>query len=338
MTADSMMTLSEIVGHESVVRQLRRSLKDGRLPHALLFHGPHGVGKRSVARSLAAAMNCERREESGGDCCGTCGSCIKVARDLHPDVVLATLEKTVIPIESIRKLKEEARYRPYEGSRRVFLVDPADRLSIAAQNALLKTLEEPSSTSCIILITTRLMSLLPTTRSRCRILPFGTLRPGRLAERLVSAHGFSSTNAERAARLSGGRFGAALELDLELHDGARDEMLAILGRIGENRSRDHVIEDAERLGGDASETSSRLDLLAGLVRDMMLLEAGGPSEDLVHADRAEQLADLAPRLSPGLETLLERIRLAVADLDAHVNRRVALETLLFDMAERVLPA
>lgn len=336
--SDPMMKLSDIVGHEAVVGLLRRSLTEGRLPHALLFHGPHGVGKRSVALSLAAAMNCERRAGAGGDCCGTCASCLKIARDLHPDVVMFTLEKTVVPIESIRKLKEEARYRPYEGSRRVFLIDPADRLSIAAQNALLKTLEEPSSTSCIILITTRLMNLLATTRSRCRILPFGTLRPDELAGRLVSAHGFGSADAERAARLSGGRFGAALELDLSVHDGAREEMLAILARIAERRSRDHVIEDAEQLGGEADQTATRLDLLAGLVRDMMLLEAGGPSGDLVHADRAADLADLAPRLSPGLEVLLERIRLAVDDLDHNVNRRVALETLLFDMAERVLPA
>jgi DNA polymerase-3 subunit delta' len=291
----------------------------------------------SVARGVAAALNCTSDARTVDDSCGECPSCLKVDKGTHPDVVTITIEKTVIPIESIRKLREEARFRPYEGSRRVFLIDPADRLSIAAQNALLKTLEEPSSPSCIILITSRLMSLLATTRSRCRILGFGTLRPERVAESLVSAHGFAPGDAERAARLSGGRFGAALALDLSLHDAARDDLIAVLGRLAERRARDHVIEDVDRLGDDAGETAARLDLMAGLVRDMMLLEAGSPAGELVHSDRADDLADLAHRLSPDLEILLERIRIAVSDLDHHVNRRVALETLLFDMAERELP-
>ena len=92
MMGDSMMKLGDIVGHEPVVRLLRRSLADGRLPHALLFHGPPGIGKRSVARSLAAAMNCQKRRQTDDDCCGSCISCLKIARNLHPDVVLVTLD------------------------------------------------------------------------------------------------------------------------------------------------------------------------------------------------------------------------------------------------------
>jgi DNA polymerase-3 subunit delta' len=156
-----MTTFDDIVGHEQPLRLVRSALKEGRLHHSLLFHGPEGVGKRTVALLVAAALNCVRT--GGTDTCGACAACHRVGKGLHPDVAVVTLERTMIPIDAIRSLRQEASYRPYEGRRRVFIVDPADRMSIDAQNALLKTLEEPPASSALILVTTRPMHLLPTT-------------------------------------------------------------------------------------------------------------------------------------------------------------------------------
>ncbi|HET6372888.1 MAG TPA: DNA polymerase III subunit delta', partial [Candidatus Polarisedimenticolia bacterium] len=236
--------LADIVGHIHVVASLSKRCAEDRLPHALLFSGPQGVGKRTVALALASAINCLNRPVSARagapswDACGACVSCRKVDKGLHPDVVYVTLEKTVIPIESIRKLREQAAFRPFEGRRRVFIVDPADRMSSEAQNALLKTLEEPPAGSCIILITSRGMHLLPTTRSRCQRIDFSTLPIAALAKRLSDSHEMSAEAALKAARLSGGRFGAALELDLEELDAQRDAILEVLGRLAETGPRD----------------------------------------------------------------------------------------------------
>ena len=337
----------DIAGHDRSLRVLRRSLTSGRMHHSFVFHGPDAVGKRTVAMTLAAALNCTRTGGLGDaagapyvsdDACGLCNSCQKVDKGIHPDVVYLTLERTVIPIDAIRQLRQEAAYRPYEGRWRVFIIDPADRLSADAQNALLKTLEEPSSCSCIILITSRLMHLLPTTRSRCQMLPFGSLPVELLAARLAQRHDMAAPDAARAARLAGGRYGAALSLDLPAHDATRAELLEVLGRLSEPGPRAHVLEDVEAFGKDAEEIASRLTLLAGLVRDMMVLSAGAPASALIHQDSAGDLARLADRFTTRLDAIQDRVRLAASDLERNVNRKLLVETLMFDIGSGAAPA
>jgi DNA polymerase III subunit delta' len=336
-----MMTrLADIAGHGQTLRVLRRALAEGRLHHSLLLHGPEAVGKRTTALALAAALNCLEggRAEDG---CGRCASCLKVGKGIHPDVAYVTLEKTVISIDAIRALRHEAAAKPFEGRRRVFVVDPADRMSPDAQNALLKTLEEPAPATFIFLITARPMHLLPTTRSRCQSHAFGTLPPGDLAERIALARGLPADEALRAARLAGGRFGAALDLDLAAQDAMRDEILGVLGRLAERRPRDHVAEDIEVFGSETEEIAERLEVLAGLVRDMMVLAAGAPEKEAIHAGLASELRALssrlcgrseAPEAAQELAAIMERVGLARSDLERHVNRRLLLETLLFDIA------
>ena len=321
---------SQIAGHQKSLEVLKRAVAEGRLHHSLLFHGPEGVGKRTTAIALAAALNCGARQ--GDDACGVCVSCRKIEKGIHPDLHYVTLEKTVIPIDAIRKLREEAAYRPFEGNRRVFIVDPADRMSADAQNALLKTLEEPSSTSCLVLVTSRLMHLLPTTRSRCAAIAFGTMPPSELAAHLAGTGARTGPDADKAARLSGGRYGAALALDLEEHEAHRDALLSVLGRLSEDHPRAHVLDDIEAFGEDAGGTARQLTILAGLVRDMMVLDSGAPETALIHADRRDDVSMLSARFAGRLDTMLDRVRLASSDIDRNVNRKLLLETLLFDLA------
>ncbi|HEY3175367.1 MAG TPA: DNA polymerase III subunit delta' C-terminal domain-containing protein [Candidatus Polarisedimenticolia bacterium] len=325
---------SEIAGHDRSLGVLRRCLADGRLHHSMIFHGPEAVGKRTVALSLAAALNCR---EGSGEACGACPSCRKVERQIHPDVRYLTLERTVIPIDAVRKLRDEAAYRPFEGRRRVFILDPADRMSTDAQNALLKTLEEPSRSSCLILITSRLMHLLPTTRSRCQLLAFGTMPPSVLTGHLVRLGHRGEAEAARASRLAAGRFGAALELDLEKLETDRDELIEILERLSMEGPRAHVLDDTGFFGTETEEIGEGLTLLAGLVRDMMVLAWGASGEALIHADRTGRLQELAARFSGRLESMLDRVRMASADLERNVNRKLLLETMMFDLAVPAVP-
>jgi DNA polymerase III subunit delta' len=335
-----MITLSHVIGHESSVRALRRGIAAGRLHHALLFHGPEGVGKRTTALAVAAALLCREPDRPEGDACGRCPSCSRVDKGIHADVQYVTLEKTVIPIDAIRSLRQEAGYRPFEGGGRVFLIDPADRLSLEAQNALLKTLEEPASSSRLILITARPAHLLPTTRSRCQALPFGTLPPDELARHLEEEGGLEPALARRAARLSGGRIGIARSMDLDHIDALRDDLIGLLHLLGEDVPRFEVLEQAARLGEDAEEIGERLEVLTSLVRDMMVLSAGGSPDLVLSADRSDDLIRLAGRLSSDPQTfvrMMDRLRLARVDLDRSVNRKLLAETLLLDMAEAARP-
>ena len=165
------MPLREITGHQRLVELLARSIASGTLPPSLLFAGPRGNTKRRTAVAVAQALNCLNPQVSSAittDACGGCAACTRIDRGVHPDVIVVEPGETgAIKIDQIRDVVERSAYRPFEGRRRVVVIDEADGLMAPAQNALLKTLEEPPSLSVFILVTARPDMLLPTVRSRC---------------------------------------------------------------------------------------------------------------------------------------------------------------------------
>ena len=190
------MTFQDVIGHRTLVSLLSRAIAGNALPPSLILAGASGVGKRLVAGAVAQAVNClaprrlpsppsDRRTVIEYDACGACAACARIARGVHPDVVVIEPgENGSIKIDSIRELIDRVGYRPFEGRRRAVIIDDADALVAAAQNALLKTLEEPPSASIFMLITARPDMLLPTVRSRCPHLRFQPLGP-RSEERRV---------------------------------------------------------------------------------------------------------------------------------------------------------
>ncbi len=196
------------------------------MAHAYLFEGPEGVGKELAARALAARLLCEDDALApDADACGQCPSCRLIAADNHPDfhLIHRGLHK-LHPDRSIRQRKglflavdlirhfliEPAAMKPAQGRRRVFLIRDAERMNEEAQNALLKTLEEPPGAACLILVTASAARLLPTIQSRCQRVPFGTLPLEFVAEELARRSGAAAVDARWLAELSGGRLGVAL--------------------------------------------------------------------------------------------------------------------------------
>jgi DNA polymerase III subunit delta' len=162
------MSFRDIAGHRRIVALLARSVARDSLPPSLIFAGPAGAGKRLTATAVAQALNCLQPITPDFDACGRCTACTRIARGVHPDVlVVEPGDMGSIRIEQIRDVIDRAAYRPFEGKRRVVVIDDADAMAAPAQNALLKTLEEPPSSSVFILVTARPDVLLPTVRSRC---------------------------------------------------------------------------------------------------------------------------------------------------------------------------
>src|SRR5262249_11963244 len=161
------MPFAELLGHHRLIDLLKRSIAGGTLPPSLLFVGPSGIGKRAIAMVVAQAVNC-LAPPAPGDACGQCAACKRIARGVHPDVlVVEPGDSGTIKIDQVPDIVDRSGYRPFEGRRRVVVVDEADALVSPAQNALLKTLEEPPPSSIFILVTSRPDVLLPTVRSRC---------------------------------------------------------------------------------------------------------------------------------------------------------------------------
>lgn len=204
------MGFSQLLGNERLKAQLSAALSQNKLAHCFLLAGPEGAGKHTLARLLAAAMECEGRERP---CCA-CPACRKVLSDIHPDVITVdTPERKTVPVERIRALQADAYIRPNEGARKVYLLPRAQALTESAQNALLKLIEEPPPYGVFLLITDNPEKLLPTVRSRCQLLRLAPLTaaqalpalkerfPGRDEESLLSA-----------LRQGGGYLGAAAAL------------------------------------------------------------------------------------------------------------------------------
>ena len=170
------MPFRDLVGHRHLLTLLARSVAQASLPPSLIFSGPQGVGKHRAAVATAQALNClnpETQSPLAVDACGACPACRRIVREAHPAVqAIRPGETGSIKIEQVREAIESAGYRPFEGRRRVFLIEDADALVGPAQNALLKTLEEPRPSSVFILISSAADLLLPTVRSRCSLLRF----------------------------------------------------------------------------------------------------------------------------------------------------------------------
>jgi DNA polymerase-3 subunit delta' len=223
------MPFSTIAGHRPVVELLSRAVARQTLPPSLVFSGPDGVGKRLTAIALAQALNCERRSQSG-DGCGTCASCTRIARGVHADVlVIEPGDSGTIKIEQVREAIDRAAYRPFEGKRRVVIIEEADALFSEAQNALLKTLEEPPPASVFVPRLPRHAAADNSVRCQRR---FGKLS-GRRRAVLVRDHGFAKRTPRAAAAAADGSIGHAL-------DGA-----------------DETIRRARRRGAAAPDGSSR---------------------------------------------------------------------------------
>lgn len=296
------MSLSAIVGHRQLIDLLRQAVSRERVPQSLLFAGPDGVGKRTTAVALAQAVNCPSR--AGGDACGRCPTCLRIANGTHSDVVV--LEKGDEASIRIRTLRERVLdvvgYRPFEARRRVFVVNGADDLTKEAQDALLKTLEEPPPASMLILVTAFPDALLPTIQSRCRRLRFGPLAEADVARVLVDREGLAADRAATLAAMSGGSVARALAEEEDALADDRQAALAVL-EAARQRSIGPRLKAAAELAQHGSKRrdrealSARLAALATLTRDLGVI-AAGTSVPLANLDLAESLHTLAAAFDP----------------------------------------
>jgi DNA polymerase-3 subunit delta' len=340
-----------LVGNERAKETLRRMLRQGRVPGALLFAGEAGLGKKSFALELARSLNC--RDRRGDDGCGVCAACIRIGKfhypaaddkdeykkiiwSEHKDVGLVLPYNRNVYIHAVRELERESNFRPFEGKARVFVIENAESLSDASANALLKTLEEAPPTTHIILVTSRPSSLLPTIRSRCQFVRFAPLTAEELESFLVKNGKRAGEEARLAAQLASGRPGVALGLNLDTYRARRDAMFGVVEALA-NGSGDRVrlLRAAEELGDakNKEEYEPRLDALEILVHDLWLLALGGDGGALVNQDLRERLARLASGVHParaaGWLTRIEELR---GQLAVNVNRRAATDALFLSMS------
>jgi DNA polymerase III subunit delta' len=327
------MGFAELIGHTKQLDALRAALANQRLHHAYLFIGPEGAGKRTIATSLAKAIHCS---ELSGDYCDHCANCASIIDGNHPDVRLVQplAGKKEISINQARDIERELRYRSFSGKRKIAIVDPAAWMNVAAQNALLKTLEEPPENSLIVLITPNAGGLLPTLRSRCLRLSFAPLPRNQVAAFLKAKHNIEAGDAEFLAAMSMGSIGVATNLD----QAALVEKRRIwIGMLRALKARDYraAIAAAEALAENRDETLEFLRWAESWYRDLLIHGITHRPDDLVNLDMLPQI-EAHSGIDGGTDralAALARIGAAAAGIQRNLNRRMVMEKLLFGLVE-----
>tara|TARA_E500000305_G_scaffold111584_1_gene125741 strand:- start:304221 stop:305288 length:1068 start_codon:yes stop_codon:yes gene_type:complete len=259
-------TTDSIRGHRSILEMLDRALSRSRLPHALLFSGAAGIGKKRVALHLAQCLFCLQTPADELSCCQTCDSCKQMAAGTHPDLISIECppDKNILPLSLIigdddHRGREGVCYemslRPMVGDRRIAIIDDADKMNAESANALLKTLEEPSANYLMILIASELDAILPTIRSRCQLIRFNQLTQEDVAALLMDQQLVESEEqAIEIARLSAGSLNIASQLLDENLQSLRGNITRLLGRhpFQPQAFSESVIQAIDDVGGNTA--------------------------------------------------------------------------------------
>lgn len=331
------MPFADIIGHEHSIALVQASVRNGRLAHAYLFHGEARIGKWMTAVRLAQALNCEQPSDTdSSDCCGHCRSCLQIARRTHPDcfVIEPDPESATpqIKIEQVREIEQQFIYRPLLGERKICLIDEADRLTIGAANALLKTLEEPPGHGLFILITSRPHALPITIRSRCQALRFTTPARTQVEAAVILKRELPPADAHFLAVLADGRIGEALETNVAEVRARQQEWLTLV-KPPSLTSSTGILSSAESLAkSDRGEET--LSWLTRWIRDLVILIVGGDEDQILHLDQLGDLRHYAQRADiDSLLTLLNDIERIRQQATRHLNMQMALETTFLRLRE-----
>ncbi|HBE44541.1 MAG TPA: hypothetical protein DDW17_03575 [Deltaproteobacteria bacterium] len=283
------MAFKDVVGHEKQKYFLKRFLDTGRTPHALLFSGQEGIGKKKLAIEFIKYMFCER-----GDGCGKCRACLKIERRTHPDVIFIEEEDT-IGIDLVRGnrekkitgINEEIHEYPYEGTNRAILIDRADTMTQEASNALLKTLEEPPTFNHFFLITSSEQKIPLTIRSRCTRVRFTSLIQGDLQQYFVEVQGMDDEKANFFSTISCGSIGTGLFWLEEENFSMRKKLAALV--VGKDRSFLHTTLVSEMVSQSDLQMSMYLNFLISLFRDLYMVHYGQDPSRIINRDVKEIL-------------------------------------------------
>ena len=324
------MKFQDIIGQEQITGHLQNAIRMGKISHAYIIQGESGSGKKMLADIFATTLQCE---EGGIEPCGHCQSCKQALSGNHPDIRHLIHEKATIGVDDIRlQLNNDIMVKPYSRPYKVYIIDEAEKMTEQAQNAMLKTIEEPPEYAVILLLTVNAKLLLPTILSRCILLNVRPVARGAITKLLTERHGIAKYMAEVAADFADGVPGRAIAY---AQSGEfveqKDEVLKVLRRLS-SMPADELYKKVKDWAGRKQELPEVLQLMNLWYRDVLVMKSIGGAGRPVFKEEENELRRQAEQLSfRKIEENMEAIDEMQARMNANVNTEVALEVLMYTL-------
>ena len=329
-----MVGFNNVIGHEEIIRHLQNAIKTGKISHSYIFAGEPGSGKRLLAGIYAMTLQCEA---GGENACGKCESCKRAIGKNHPDIIMVKHEKpNTISIDEIREqVVNDVDIKPYSSSHKIYIIPDAEIMTPQAQNALLKTIEEPPEYAVIMLLTSNIDGLLPTIRSRCVRLDLKVVDDGMVKKYLMEHLHIPDYQAEIDASFAHGSIGKAKEAatSQEFAD-ITQKALKIL-KYADSMEVYELTEAIKNLSSEKQNINDYLDIFQFWFRDVLMFKATREIDNLVFKQEINYIREQASQRSyENLEKILEALDKTKVRLRANVNTELALELLFLTIREK----
>lgn len=328
-----MAGFQDIIGQEQIKEQLQNSLASGKISHAYIINGEKFSGKEFIAKVFAMALQCEKKDQAP---CQNCHSCKQALTDNHPDIIKVTHEKPgTISVDDIRdQIGADVAIKPYSSPYKLYIMNEAEKMTTQAQNALLKTLEEPPEYVVILLLTSNLNAMLQTILSRCVVLNMKPVADKLVRKYLMEELKITDYKAEVCVAFARGNIGRAKNLatseDFEM---VKTDALAVLKYIHEMELFE-IVAAVKKAGEYKLEVNDYLDIMAIWYRDVLLYKATNDVNHLVFREEISSIRKIAQRTSyEGIESVIEALDKAKKRIEANVNFDLVMELLFIEMKE-----
>ncbi|KMZ54550.1 DNA polymerase III subunit delta' [Dorea sp. D27] len=328
-----MGSFKDVVGHKNIIDYIRSAVQEDKVSHAYILNGEKGAGKKMLANLFATTLLCEK---AGPDPCNECHSCRQAESGNHPDIIKVTHEKpSTISVDDIREqVNNTILIKPYQGPYKIYIIPQADMMSVQAQNALLKTIEEPPEYAVIMLLTENADTLLPTIASRCVMLKLRNIKDTLIKKYLMETMEVPDYKADMCTAFAQGNMGRAILLaNSEYFNEIREEAVQLLKYIQEMELSE-IVEAVKRITTYKLEINDYLDIIMVWYRDVLLYKATKDMDKVVFKDQIKYIKEQARKSSyEGIELILESLEKAKTRLKANVNFELAMELLFLTIKE-----
>ncbi len=329
-----MAKFSDIVGQEQLKEHLQNAIELNKVSHAYIINGERNSGKEFIVKVFAMSLQCENRKN--GEPCGECHSCKQALSGNHPDIIFVSHEKpNVIGVDDIRgQINGDVAIKPYRGPKKIYIMNEGEKMTVQAQNALLKTLEEPPEYAVILILTTNVDSLLPTILSRCVILNMKPAKDAQIKEFLMREMQIPDYKADICVAFARGNVGKArLLAKSEEFDKVKEEAITLLKNIYDMEMHE-IVAAIKKITEYKFEINDYLDILAIWYRDVLLFKATHDVNGLIFREEIQYIRKVADRSTyEGIETIIEALEKSKQRLNANVNFDLTMELLLLTIKE-----